>query len=102
MQRRIVPNKIDLCHIIIFHCQFCRSNNNKHFHAIKILIAKNWQYSSKSLTKIEKYYFTITPYLNKVMIGITLGNLFISKFKKDISTKLEFEQSFINEAYLLY
>ena len=34
-------------------------------------------YSSKSLTKIEKDSFSITPHLNEVLIGLTLGGIYL-------------------------
>lgn len=63
------------------------------------IIARSRSYSSL-LTNAQKNSFTVSPDLHEILIGLSLGDLFIRKPSKN--ALLMFEQGLINEAYILH
>jgi hypothetical protein len=60
----------------------------------------NRYYSTKRLTNVQRDSFSVTPNLHEVIIGCSLGDLYIHKQVN--FALLQFEQSLINEAYILH
>ena len=57
-------------------------------------------YSSKRLTNVEQNSFSITPNLNEIIIGLTLGDLSISK--RYTNAILHFKQGLVNKEYIYH
>jgi hypothetical protein len=60
----------------------------------------NRYYSTKRLTNVERNSFSISPDLQEVIIGCSLGDLHIRKYVN--FALLQFKQGSINEAYVLH
>jgi hypothetical protein len=57
-------------------------------------------YSTKRLTNVERNSFFVSPDLHDIIIGLSLGDLFIRRESKN--ARLFFEQGVVNEDYLLH
>ena len=57
-------------------------------------------YSTKRLTNAQRDSFSVTPDLHNTLIGLILGDLYISRQSKNAI--LRFEQGSIHEAYILH
>jgi LAGLIDADG DNA endonuclease family len=59
-------------------------------------------YSTGRLTNSQRESFIVTPQLHEIIIGVSLGDLFIRKVPKGKNAFLIFEQGLINEGYILH
>jgi LAGLIDADG DNA endonuclease family len=59
-------------------------------------------YSNKRLTNNERSSFSISPYINEVIIGLSLGDLNINRQTNRNYARLSCVQGSINEAYILH
>lgn len=59
-------------------------------------------YSTSRLTNSQRESFIVTPQLHEIIIGVSLGDLFIRKVPKGKNAFLNFEQGLINEGYILH
>lgn len=60
----------------------------------------NTNIKRKYLTKKERAEFTVPTELKEILIGLTLGDLFIEKGENAVNARLRFEQSTIHEDYI--
>lgn len=60
----------------------------------------NRYFSTKRLTKVQKDSFSITPELDNIIIGSSLGDLHISR--EDTNARLRFKQGSINNIFYIY
>lgn len=59
----------------------------------------NRSYSTKRFTNEERSSFSVTPHLQEVIIGLSLGDLHIDR--KFNNSRLMFQQGLIHEAYII-
>lgn len=59
----------------------------------------NRSYSTKRLTNAQKESFSISPELKDIIIGLTLGDLYIQNFC-NVNPRLMFKQGLVNKDYI--
>jgi len=59
-------------------------------------------YSTKRLTNVQRNSFSVPQHLHEIIIGCSLGDLYVHKHTRGVNTCLMFAQGSIHEAYILY
>jgi hypothetical protein len=52
------------------------------------------------LTKAERLQFVLSEDLKSILIGLSLGDLYVNKQKRSVNARLEFEQGLVHDKYL--
>jgi hypothetical protein len=74
------------------------TNSELVFWAGLIITSQSSEIKPKRLSKTEQLQFTLTSDIKEIIVGLTLGDLFIYKYR--VNSTLRFKQSIIHKDYL--
>jgi hypothetical protein len=76
-------------------------NNNLFFTSASEMATSRYPIAKKRLNKVDRSKYHLDEYLKQVLVGNTLGDIYMRRFSVKSNTRLIFRQGSINTGYLL-